>query len=507
MKKLSVILISIAFFSLCGCRSMQTAMQTAMGTSESIDLTGDYWQEASCEWTPATPVSERGRPRENRNVVGGKLMVNNLPYDKGIGAAGNSFFICSPNSYGVYYELMAGIDDATPAKNAEAHFEVYGDGKSLFSTALFGNKDPVFCRVRLSGIDELVIIVNAPSNVYVDLLVPNFIGAPGLEYELTKGKKSYKDYLYAQPKPLKNLKSLPNNAVAFPYKSNKFGPCIGMSNDNVCIIVSPGNAGKVIHFGSDIKENLLNESGVLLHPLERRIADVTLAYQGTWNWKFESDGMLKLISPPDLAHGIRWLRTFYIIPESPVLKTAVHIKNVTRDDVSWSAGTFFDTSTNFAIAMRAESAKPGYTFEKRPPNNIVLSDNMLLLNDYKTQIIGKTVENYDVITDAEGWFCVLSLKYKKALLVKPVEPKVGLFPYGGARVFTVRTPGKFRTTTLSELTPLYPNKSFSQTQYWIVGEIIKDAETTVSKLETEIGNALSSDAGCGIPTGRTINNY
>ena len=501
-KKLFIPVVTVLL--LCGCRTMQTAM----GTSESINLAENYWQESSCEWTPPTPARERGKPRRNRNIIGGKLIVNNIPYEKGIGVAGKSFLICSPNSYAANFELMAGIDDATPAKNATAHFDVFGDGKLLFSTELTGKKDPVHCRIRLTGIDELVVTVDSPTNVYVDLLLPVFIGAPGLEYELTKEKESYEDYIYAQPKPLKGVKYLSNNAVAFPYKSKKYGNCIGMSNDNVCIIVSPGNAGKVIHFGIDTKENLLGgTSGIMLHPLERRIADITLAYQGTWNWKFDSDGMLKLLSPPDLAHGIRWMRTFYIVPETRMLKTSVHIKNVTRDDVSWSAGTYFDFNTNSVIAMRAESTSPGYTFQKKPPENIVVSDNMLLISDFKPQIIGKTVRNYDLITDAASWFCALSLKTKNAFMVEPVTPRIGLFPYGGARVFVVRTPDKFRVTTLSELTPLSPYKSFSQKKYWIIGQAVKDIKTTVSKLRAEIKDSISSDSGYGVPTGRTIYNY
>ena len=502
MKKLFIPVVIVLL--LCGCRTLQTAV----GTLESIDLTGDYWQELSCEWTPARPDSERGKPRMNRNVIGRKLIVNNIPYEKGIGVAGKSILICSPDSYASKFELMAGIDDASPAKNATAHLAVFGDGKPLFSTELTGGRDPVHCRIRATGVDELIITIDAPTNVYVDLLLPVFSGAPGLEYELTTGKDSYENYIYAQPKPLKGVKHLFNNAIAFPYKSKKYGNCIGMSNANVCIIVSPGNAGKVIHFGADTKEDLLGgTSGVMLHPLERRIADITLAYQGTWNWKFDSDGMLKLISPPDLAHGIRWMRTFYIVPSTRMLKTSVRIKNVTRDDVSWSAGIYYDFNTNSAIAMRAENSPPGYTFQKAPPENLIVSDNMLLLSDYKTQIIGKTVKNYDVITDAESWFCALSLKTKNAFMVDPVAPKIGLFPYGGARVFVVRTPDNFRVTTLSELTPLGPNESFSQTQYWIIGQGVKDMKTTVSELKSEIKDSLSADSGYGVPTGRTINNY
>jgi len=483
-------------------------MQTAMGTSESIDLTGAFWQESSCGWTPATPANERGKPRFNRNVAGGKLIVNRLPYEKGIGVAGKSFLICSPKTYASSLELLVGIDDSTSAKNASAYFEVFGNGKQLFSTALSKNKDPKHCRVRLIGIDELVLIVDAPTNVHVDILIPNLIGAPGLEYELTQEKKSYEDYTYAQPEALKNVKVLFNDAIAFPYNSKKFGSCLGMSNDYICVIISPGHAGKMIHFGPDAKENLLDgTSGILLYPLERRIADVTPTYSGTWKWKFDSDGVLKLLSPPDLLHGIKWLRTFYLVPGTTLLKTAVHIKNVTRADVSWSAGTYFDISANSAIAMRAESAKPGYTFQKSPPDNLVVSDNMLLLSDYKTSSIGGSAKNYDVITSAEGWFCAVSLKNKKAFLMKPVEPKFGLYPYGGTRIFVVRTPGKFRVTALSELTPLSPGKSFSQNQFWIIGDAVTDAKTTVSDLKLKIENDISSATGHGVPTGRTLNNY
>ena len=479
-----------------------------MGTSELIDLAGDYWQESSCEWTPLTPVRDRGKPRRNRNVIGRKLIVNNIPYEKGMGVAGKSFLICSPNSYAAYFELLAGIDDTTPAKNAKARLEVYGDGRPLFSTDLFGQRDPVHCKVRLTGIDELVMIIDAPSNVYVDILLPNLMGAPGLEYELTQEKNSYEDYIYAQPVPLKSVKYLANDAIAFPYQSKKYGPCIAMSNDNVCIIVSPGHAGKVIQVGTDITENFLGgDSGIMLHPLSRRIADITLAYQGTWKWKFDSDGKLKLLSPPDLAHGIRWMRTFYIVPETSLLKTSVRIKNVTRDDVSWSAGTYFDFNTNFAIAMRAESADPGYTFQKSPPENLVVSDNILLLSDYKAGAIGNYSKNYDVITSADSWFCALSLKNKKAFLVNPITPRIGLFPYGGAKVFVVRTPDKFRVTTLSELTPLAPKESFSQEQQWIIGRAVKDMKTTISDLKSKIKNDISSDEGYGVSTGRTINNY
>jgi len=369
--------------------------------------------------------------------------------------------------------------------------------------------DPLHCKVQLAGIDELIIAVDAPENVYVDVLMPAFFGLPGLKDELIKGQKYYENFLFAQAKPLNSIKYLSNDAIAFPVKNKIFGDCIGMSNDYLCIIVSPGNAGKVIHFGPDINHSYLKgESGVMLHPLERRIADISLTYQGVWKWKFDEDGGLKLLSPPDIAHGIRWMRTFYFLPDSPVMKSSVHIKNITRDDVSWSAGTYFDAGTNFVIALQAEEAAPGYTFQKAPPENIVKDDNMLLLSDYKTgKYLSNKTKNYDVISSADSWFCVLSVKKKQAMLVQPVAPRIGLFPYGGARVFVVRTPGNFRINTLTELTPLAPQESFSQTQYWTIDNAVRNVKTTVSELRKLIGETISDDSGQGIPTGRTLTNH
>ena len=504
MKKFALILFSLPLL-FCGCQTVETVM----GGAESLDLTGNYWQEAICGWTPETPAREKNKPRVDRNVTGGKLRVGGLTFDKGIGLAGKSYLFCSPKGYVANLEMLVGVDDSTPANNPTAHFAVYGDGKELFSADLRRAKEPTHCKISLSGVDELMIAIDAPSNVFVDILIPAFYGLPGLKNELIKGQKYYENFVFAQPKPLKSITFLSNDAIAFPVKNKKFGDCIGMSNDYLCVIVSPGHAGKVIHFGSDINHNYLaGTSGVMLHPLNRRIADLSLAYNGTWKWKFDEDGVLKLLSPPDLPHGIRWMKTFYLLPDSKVMKATVHLKNVTRDDVSWSAGTYFDAGTNFIIALKAEQAEPGYTFQKSPPENIVKTDDMLLLSDYKTgKFLENKLNNYDVITSAAGWFCVLSMKKKQALFVNPIEPRNGLFPYGGARVFVVRSPDKFKITTLSELTPLGPKESFSQTQYWTIDNAVKDMKTTVSTLKKLIGDTVNSDSGLGVPTGRTLTNH
>jgi hypothetical protein len=168
---------------------------------------------------------------------------------------------------------------------------------------------------------------------------------------------------------------------------------------------------------------MLGADGVAVapHPDDRRVAPLRAAYTGTWKWKVEDDGTLRLLSPADAPHGIRWSRTFKLDRDAPVVHATVLVKNISGHDVSWSAGT----ECSFA-----------------PGTQVELPDDCTATGMITARNGGTTL----VITTANA--------------------RHGLYPHNGVRV---QQTGE-RYVLYDELTPLSPGEDSVQQQQWKLGE-------------------------------------
>ncbi|MDR2982562.1 MAG: NPCBM/NEW2 domain-containing protein, partial [Puniceicoccales bacterium] len=107
-----------------------------------------------------TPIQQGwGKPGKNRSVSGKELQIAGKSYSRGIGTHAPSTTIIELDQKAEKFSAMCGVDDATGDK-ASVRFQVYGDGKSLWQSAILRKGDvavPVSLDVK--GVRQLVLLV------------------------------------------------------------------------------------------------------------------------------------------------------------------------------------------------------------------------------------------------------------------------------------------------------------------------------------------------------------
>ncbi|MBI2194634.1 MAG: NPCBM/NEW2 domain-containing protein [Planctomycetes bacterium] len=98
-------------------------------------------------------------PRWARNVIGNPLQVGVSPHANGIGVFARSLLEYALNGQFRRFSARAGIDAATEGKGSVV-FEVYGDGKKLWSSGIVTGLDAARdVEVDLTGVDRLRLVV------------------------------------------------------------------------------------------------------------------------------------------------------------------------------------------------------------------------------------------------------------------------------------------------------------------------------------------------------------
>lgn len=455
MTRRVVIVCASAAALLTGCETVRTAT----GELERVGLHVPVWQMAEVGWTPAEPAAAQGEPRVNRSVAGTPLRVAGLDFQQGIGVGGDALFVFTPGGRSTRLELAAGVDDASPDSTGQAHVEIRSDGTVVWSARLRRGNSPQTCDISIPAAQHVLIRITAPTGVFTDILMPRMTGTPGLRAALQAGRQAYEDALFAVPERLARAHRLATGAVLFPCTYGPFGACLGLSNAHMCVIAAPQRGGAIVHCGPDAQHNLLAEPSVLeLHPRERLISARSIASSGVWKWRVEADGTLRMLSPVDPVHGVRWTRTLALVPGMPAMRCTILMKNALGHAISWSTGT--------RLAGASES-------------NVVLPPN----------------------PRAAGWAMLHDDAY--ALLVAPEEPRHGLYPYDGLRISSAGA----SAVTLSELTPLAPQEFGGCEQFWVIGSWRINQQETMLQLE-DVRDAARAAwrtwlAPPGRPTGRT----
>ncbi len=480
-----ICLACILLFSACN------SFRTFIGDYSVVDLDQPVWQEAYSEWTPEYPTQNRNIPRLNRNVLGGKLIVDTIEFNKGISVGGNAVFIYTPDRKAAFIEFNAGVDDASLLKYGQSKLEVICNGKVVQKTTLIRGGNTEHFNISLIDVHQVIILIKAETNVYTDLLMPRIVGIPGVRDALRNGKTYFDNFVFEKIDQIKNSKILKNDSIIFPAENN----CIGLSNNFLSLIISPANGGKVISFKKSQKSqkinlSLIDFSDVKLHPEKRKRFSAKLACHDKWKWRVDDSGTLRLLSPPNLANGVRWSRTFQLI--SNVVRVTLMAKNCVEHEISWSFGTEFGIPENSETYFAAENAKPGFSLLSGSPLGVDVEKDFVCV---KPIFVPKSI----VAASAESW---LAIKTQKSVFFAiAIEREKGFFPYINSRVMVNGN----KAILFSEVTPLLPKNHFVQEQFWSIEPWNNSIKNTIEQAKKNIITVKEFlKYPYGKPTGRSL---
>ncbi len=415
----AMLLAALAWLGVSAC----TTLQTTLGNGETVALNQPLWQEGWSGWTPAQPAFAQDEPRLNRNVLGMPMRVAGLDFAEGVGVAGDALLVYDVAGKAETFDLLAGVDDATTNARDVARISVVVDGRERWAAERVREQVPAHGTVSLADAHQLRIQISAPTNVYTDLVLARITGTAGLRDALMQAHSDMQDFVFQPQRALGGVARLRNDSVIYPLHDKQYGACIGLSNAQLKVVIAPNHAARIIAVASVTSDvSAIADMRVSLHPAERTIKRPPLpsADDTPWQWRYESNGTLRFLSPPDYVYGVRWSKTVYLLRDMPVLWVTTMIKNCVQHDVSWSIGT---------AAVGAPAAR-------------------LVADDAQ----GRAAFG---AADATIWLCA-------------DEPAHGYYPYGGRRVLYTTNAVPARATLLSEITALEPGKHMSQVLYVVL---------------------------------------
>ena len=106
-----------------------------------------------------------GVPKKNKSVDGKVLTIAGKAFEQGFGTHAVSSLFILLNGNATSFSAQVGIDDEVTGHEPAVEFEVYGDGKKLWSSGIMHLKDiPKLCSVSLTGIKKLELVVTDGGN-------------------------------------------------------------------------------------------------------------------------------------------------------------------------------------------------------------------------------------------------------------------------------------------------------------------------------------------------------
>jgi len=458
------LLAALAWLALSACTTLQTTLQTTMGNGEMVALNQPLWQEGWSGWTPAQPAFAQDEPRLNRNVMGAAMRMAGMDFAEGVGVAGDALLVFDVAGNAAAFDMLAGVDDASTNARDVARISVVVDGRERWVEERVRGQVPAHCTVPLTDAHQLRIQITAPTNVYTDLALARVSGNAGLRAALLQARSDMQDFVFQPQRALGGVACLQNGSVVYPLQDKQYGACIGISNAQLKVVIAPNHAARIIavaYATTDV--SALADMRVSLHPVERTIKRpaVPSADDTPWQWRLESNGTLRFLSPPDYVHGVRWSKTVFLLGNLPAARVTTMCRNIVQHDISWSIGT--DVAGAPGARMVADNAQARVTL---------------------------------VTPGAALWVCV-------------DEPAHGYFPYGGRRVLYTTNAVPPRATLLGEITALQPGRHLAQVVYLLpqppgtepfAFDACAPTYTAVTNRCARLGTLPAE------PTGRTIDN-
>ena len=120
------------------------------------------WREGAFPLSAVGPLhadQNVGAPRYARNIVGGSLKVGTETFANGIGTFARSLLEFSLNGQFRRFTAKAGVDAVTEGRGSVV-FEIYGDGKKLWSSPTLSGLDaPKDTDLDVTGVNRLRLVV------------------------------------------------------------------------------------------------------------------------------------------------------------------------------------------------------------------------------------------------------------------------------------------------------------------------------------------------------------
>jgi hypothetical protein len=334
-------------------------------------------------------------------------------------------------------------------------------GFAWWSDERVHGQSPARCALTLTDAQQVRIEITAPTNVYTDLALLRLRGNAGLRAALMQARSDMQDFVFQPQRALGGVACLRNGSVVYPVQHAAYGACIGVSNSALAVVIAPNHGARVISVSAVTSAvSSVADMTVALHPVERAITrpHAATANDTPWQWRLESNGTLRFLSPPDYVHGVRWSKTVYLLRDLPAARITTMIRNCVKHDVSWSIGT-------------TVAGAPG---------------TRLLPDDTNA----RAAVSLDAMTT---WLCA-------------DVPARGYFPYGGRRMLVTTNDAAPQLTFFSEITALEPRGHMTLVVYALLAPMgDAGAFSACAPLYTAVTNRTARVGTLPAePTGRSL---
>jgi alpha-galactosidase len=126
-------------------------------TGTNILLSQNVWLD---ELDLSAATQGWGLPMKNKSIDGKTLTIAGKTFDRGFATHSVSSLLILLEGKAVAFNAKVGIDDEVAGHDAAAEFELYGDGKKIWSSGLMRLGDSArTCNIQLTGIQKLELVV------------------------------------------------------------------------------------------------------------------------------------------------------------------------------------------------------------------------------------------------------------------------------------------------------------------------------------------------------------
>ena len=106
-----------------------------------------------------------GVPMKNKSIDGKTLTIAGKTFERGFATHSVSSLLILLEGKATSFNARVGIDDEVAGHEPAVEFELYGDGKKLWSSGLMRLGDSArFCSVQLAGVKKLELVVTDGGN-------------------------------------------------------------------------------------------------------------------------------------------------------------------------------------------------------------------------------------------------------------------------------------------------------------------------------------------------------
>jgi alpha-galactosidase len=113
----------------------------------------------------STATQGYGVPMKNKSIDGKALTIAGKTFERGFGSHSESSLTILLEGKATLFTAQVGIDDEVAGHESAAEFEIYGDGKKLWSSGIMRLGDAARpCSVKLDGVKKLELLVTDGGN-------------------------------------------------------------------------------------------------------------------------------------------------------------------------------------------------------------------------------------------------------------------------------------------------------------------------------------------------------